>query len=120
VALAFGAVPIDRTGAPRRSLNDAITWLRSGFSVVIYPQGTIPGHAEDEKRLHRGVALLARQSHCPVVPVRIVGAAELLPADVHWPRRATVYVTFLSPILYSDDEDAARFMARLSTNLFLT
>jgi 1-acyl-sn-glycerol-3-phosphate acyltransferase len=120
VALAFGAVPIDRTGSPRQSLNDAITWLRSGFSVVIYPQGTIPGHAEDEKRLHRGVALLARQSHCPVVPVRIVGAAELLPAGVHWPRRAAVYVAFLPPILYSDDEDAARFTARLSVNLFST
>ncbi|HEY7908328.1 MAG TPA: 1-acyl-sn-glycerol-3-phosphate acyltransferase, partial [Thermomicrobiales bacterium] len=29
VALVFGAVPIDRTGSPRQSLNDAITWLRS-------------------------------------------------------------------------------------------
>jgi 1-acyl-sn-glycerol-3-phosphate acyltransferase len=120
VALAFGAVPIDRTGSPRQSLNDVITWLRSGFSVVIYPQGTIPGGAEDEKRLHRGVALLARQSHCPVVPVRIVGAAELLPAGVHWPRPATACITFLPPILHGGDEAAARFTARLSTHLFST
>src|SRR5437588_8142547 len=33
VALAFGAVPIDRTGNPRRTLDDAITWLRSDFSI---------------------------------------------------------------------------------------
>jgi 1-acyl-sn-glycerol-3-phosphate acyltransferase len=118
VALAFGAVPIDRTGSPRHSLNDAITWLRSGFSLVIYPQGTIPGHAEDERRLHRGVALLARQARCPVVPVRIVGAAQLLPAGVHWPRRAAVEITFLQPILYDDDETIARFTARIETNLF--
>jgi 1-acyl-sn-glycerol-3-phosphate acyltransferase len=117
VALAFGAVPIDRTGSPRRSLDDAITWLRSGFSVVIYPQGTIPGRA-DEGRLHRGVALLARQSRCPVVPVRIIGAAELLPAGIHWPRRATVRITFLPPILYGDDETIDRFTTRLGINLF--
>lgn len=113
VALAFAAVPIDRTGHPRRSLNDAITWLRSGFSVVIYPQGAIPARAEDETRLHRGVALLARQAHCPVVPVRIIGAARLLPAGVHWPRRAAVRVTFLPPIFSNSNESAECFTNRL-------
>lgn len=120
VAVAFGAVPIDRTGSPRQSLDDTITWLRSSFSVVIYPQGTIPGPAVDEKRLHRGVALLARQVHCPVVPVRIAGASELLPAGVHWPRRATVCVTFLPPIFYCGDETATRFTERLAESLFST
>ena len=120
VALIFGAVPIDRTGSPRQSLNDAITWLRSGYSLVIYPQGTIPDRAEDERRLHRGVALLARQARCPVVPVRIVGAAQLLPAGVHWPRRAAVSITFFAPILHRDDETTARFIARLSDKIFST
>jgi 1-acyl-sn-glycerol-3-phosphate acyltransferase len=120
VALAFGAVPIDRTGLPRQSLNDAITWLRSGFSVVIYPQGAIPGTADNERRLHRGVALLARQSRCPVVPVRIVGAAGLLPAGIHWPRRATVRITFLPPILHGSEETTACFTARLVDCLFST
>lgn len=120
VALAFGAVPIDRTGNPRQSLNDAITWLRSGYSVVIYPQGTIPGHAENESRLQRGVALLARQSRCPVVPVRIVGAAELLPAGIHWPRRAIVHITFAPPILYDKTGSVTRFVEQLSTQLFAT
>lgn len=120
VALAFAAVPIDRTGPARQSLNDAITWLRRGYSLVIYPQGTIPAPAEDEMRLQRGVALLARAAQCPVVPVRIVGAANLLPAGVHWPRRAEVCVTFLSPILYDEAENADRFTARLSERLFPT
>jgi 1-acyl-sn-glycerol-3-phosphate acyltransferase len=118
VALAFGAVPIDRTGPARQSLNNAITWLRSGYSVVIYPQGTIPGHAGDERRLHRGVALLARLARCPVVPVRIIGAAELLPAGIHWPRRAAVHIIFSPPILYDDGETAARFTARLADQFF--
>jgi 1-acyl-sn-glycerol-3-phosphate acyltransferase len=119
-ALVFAAVPIDRTGSPRRSLNDAITWLRRGFSIVIYPQGTIPGHAEDETRLQRGVALLAKRSGCPVVPVRIIGASDFLPAGVHWPRRASVCITFLTPILHTDRENAKRFTDRLRDKLFLS
>lgn len=118
VALVFGAIPIDRIGSPRQSLKDAITWLRSGFSVLIYPQGTIPGYAEDETRLHRGVALLAKQTDCPVVPVQIVGASELLPAGIHWPRRAVVRITFLPPMLPIETENAKRFTDRLSTQLF--
>jgi 1-acyl-sn-glycerol-3-phosphate acyltransferase len=120
VALAFAAVPIDRTGSPRQSLNDALTWLRRDFSLVIYPQGVIPARAEDEKRLRRGTALLARAAKCPVVPVRIVGATNLLPAGIHWPRRAAVHITFLPPILHEDAENADRFMARVSAQLFST
>jgi 1-acyl-sn-glycerol-3-phosphate acyltransferase len=118
VALAFGAVPIERTGSPRASLNDAITWLRNGFSLVIYPQGEISADSAAERRLRRGVALLAKEAHCAVVPVRIVGAATLLPAGVHWPRRATVYVTFLPPLLRRDAENTPQFMDRLSFALF--
>ncbi len=118
VGLVFAAVPIDRAGSPRRSLNDAITWLRSDFSLLIYPQGEIPGPAKDERRLHRGVALLAKQSGCPVVPVRISGAAVLLPAGIHWPRPASVRITFLPPILPADNEDLTRFTNRLSDKFF--
>ena len=120
VALVFGAIPIDRTGPPRQSLRDAITWLRRGFSLVIYPQGMIPDHAHDETRLHRGVALLAKGAQCSVVPVRIVGASELLPPGIHWPRRATVRITFLSPILHNGTENAERFTERLSRAIFLS
>jgi 1-acyl-sn-glycerol-3-phosphate acyltransferase len=119
VALVFAAVPIDRTGSPRQSLNDAITWLRRDFSIVIYPQGTIPGPAQDETDLHRGVALLAKQSGCPVVPVRIRGASDFLPAGVHWPRRASVRITFLAPISYADGENTKRFTDRLRNRFFL-
>jgi 1-acyl-sn-glycerol-3-phosphate acyltransferase len=120
VALVFGAVPIDRTGSPRRSLHDAITWLRSDFSLVIYPQGTIPGPMDDETRLQRGVALLAKHAECPVVPVRIIGASALLPAGVHWPRRATVRITFLPPMVFTDEENTVRFTDRLRASLFST
>jgi 1-acyl-sn-glycerol-3-phosphate acyltransferase len=117
VALAFGAVPIDRTGFPRRSFNDAITWLRNGFSLLIYPEGEIPAEATQGKRLRRGVALLAKEARCAVIPVRIVGASSLLPAGVHWPRRAMVRITFFPPVFFADDENAAQFTDRLTSLL---
>ena len=79
VGLAFGAIPIDRTGFARHTLTEISVWLSAGFSVVIYPHGTIPENDTQTLRLRRGVALLARRSGCPVVPVRFTGAAKLLP-----------------------------------------
>lgn len=120
VALAFGAVPIDRIGPARQSLNDAITWLRCNFSLIIYPEGEIPDASHDEKRLRRGVVLLAKLSQRPIVPVRIEGAAALLPAGVHWPRRARVHVTFLPALSYADAENSAALAEALRRSLFLT
>lgn len=117
VGLAFGAVPIDRTGFARRSLMEARAWLAAGFSVVIYPQGTIPADERDAQHMRRGVALLARQSGRPVVPVRFIGADLLLPPGVHWPRRAPVAIMFLAPLHIAPDEHTDAFMRRLTSAL---
>ncbi len=120
VGAAFGAVPVDRVGFARRSLDDAVMWLRSGYSLVVYPHGMIPDGLQDAALLHRGVALLARQSGCPVVPVRIVGSDVLLPAGIHWPRRAAVSLVFSPPLQPEIGERNAMFIARLHTALFVT
>jgi len=114
VGVAFGAVPIDRTAFARRSLRDAQAWLDAGFSLVLYPHGKIPANDAEARRVRRGVALLARQSACPVVPVQFVGAADLLPPGVHWPRRAAVAVTFLPPLMPTADENNRAFTDRLT------
>ncbi len=117
VGVAFGAVPIDRTGFARRSLRDTHAWLDAGFSVVLYPHGTIPANDTEARRVRRGVALLARQSACPVVPVRFIGAAELLPPGVHRPRHAAVTVAFFPPLPPVADEDTHAFTNRLAVVL---
>jgi len=114
VGIAFAAVPFDRTGFARRSLTAARAWLDGGFSLVIYPHGTIPASATEAARLHRGVAALARMSGRPVVPVRLVGATTLLPPGVHWPRPATVAITFLPPLTPAQGESTSGFTTRLA------
>lgn len=120
VGVAFAAVPFDRVGFARRSLAAARTWLACGSSLVIYPHGTIPAHPAEAARLHRGVAVLARASGCAVVPVRLTGAATLLPPGVHWPHRAAVCVAFLPPLRWEhgkNDEPSRTFMAALAKSL---
>lgn len=114
VGVAFAAVPFDRTGFARRSLVAARAWLDKGFSLVIFPHGTIPANATEMARLHRGVAALTRLSGYAVVPVRLTGAATLLPPGVHWPRRAVVTVAFLPPLAPLHGEPLAAFTARLA------
>ena len=65
VALAFGAVPIDRTVRHADHLTTRLRGYVLDFSLVIYPQGTIPGPWEDERRLRRGVALLDERGGLP-------------------------------------------------------
>lgn len=120
VGVAFAAVPFDRVGFARRSLIAAHVWLTHGFSLVIYPHGTIPGNPAEAARLQRGVAALARASGCAVVPVYLTGAATLLAPGVHWPRRTAVRVTFLPPLRWETGESGEHgdtldtFTARLT------
>ncbi len=114
VGVAFGAIPIDRIGFASRSLRDAEAWLDAGFSVALYPHGTIPANDVEARQIRRGVALLARRSAIPVIPVRFIGAADLLPPGVHWPRRAAVTVAFLPPLMPAPDEGNHAFTARLA------
>lgn len=75
-----GQIPVDRDhpDAPR-ALDAAVTALRRGETVVIYPEGTVtldPGRWPMQART--GVARLALVSGAPVVPVAQWGAQDVL------------------------------------------
>jgi 1-acyl-sn-glycerol-3-phosphate acyltransferase len=75
-----GQIPVDRDHptAPR-ALDAAVAALRSGETVVIYPEGTVtkdPGKWPMQART--GVARLALLSGAPVVPVAQWGAQDIL------------------------------------------
>jgi putative phosphoserine phosphatase/1-acylglycerol-3-phosphate O-acyltransferase len=85
IARAMGAIPVDRGSGTDTPLVAAAHALAAGEIVVILPQGTIP-RGEDffdaELRGRRGVAVLARMSGAPVVPMGLWGTEAV------WPRRA--------------------------------
>ncbi|MCR1783242.1 1-acyl-sn-glycerol-3-phosphate acyltransferase [Nocardioides carbamazepini] len=95
----LGMVPVDRTDtrAALNSLDVALDVLGRGDAFGIYPEGT----RSRDGRLYRGrtgVAQLALTAGVPVVPVGLLGTAELQPPDATWPRRAKVTVRFGEPI----------------------
>ena len=100
-----GSIPVDRddTRAAQASLDLALAHLRSGGAFGIYPEGT----RSRDGRLYRGrtgVAWLALQAGCPVVPVALSGTQDIQPVGSRLPRRAKVRVEFGAPI-----EVAGRF-----------
>ncbi|KRB73899.1 acyl-phosphate glycerol 3-phosphate acyltransferase [Nocardioides sp. Root190] len=95
----LGMVPVDRNDsrAALNSLDVALEILGRGEAFGIYPEGT----RSRDGRLYRGrtgVAQLALTAGVPVVPVGLIGTAELQPVDSTLPRLAKVTVRFGQPI----------------------
>lgn len=101
-----GSIPVDRddTRAAQKSLDLALTHLQEGGAFGIYPEGT----RSRDGRLYRGrtgVAWLALQARCPVVPVALSGTQDIMPVGSRLPRRAKVRVEFGAPIEVADRFD---------------
>lgn len=97
---AIGAVPVQR-GAGQAAL-DALDQqrriLEEGKAVALYPEGT----RSLDGRLYKGrtgVAFLALQSGAPVVPVGLIGTAEVMPVGARIPSiRHRITVRFGLPL----------------------
>jgi len=83
-----GHVLIDResTLSAVKSLKKASRLMKSGISVIVFPEGTRSPDGE-VKEFKRGAFLLTIQSKTPIVPVSISGTYEMLPRTgcCFWP-----------------------------------
>jgi 1-acyl-sn-glycerol-3-phosphate acyltransferase len=70
---AIGCIPVDRGTRPELALRAALRALRAGEVVALFPHGRIHLDRDPPRPLKAGVAWLARQAGCPVVPARIEG-----------------------------------------------
>lgn len=111
-SLAMGAIPIERTRVERRSANLAADLLGEGWSLLIFPEG---GRSPDGwgQPFRGGAAFLAAKTGVPVVPVHLAGTGRILRKGRSVPRPSTTSVTFGRPLTPTDDENAARFAARI-------
>jgi 1-acyl-sn-glycerol-3-phosphate acyltransferase len=95
-------IPVPRESAKGsyRSIAQAIEKLKSGRSVLIFPEGTIPDKRKvDLLRFKDGAFRMAIESGFPIVPMTIVGADRALLDDGKWLIRPTkVKVIFHDPI----------------------
>jgi 1-acyl-sn-glycerol-3-phosphate acyltransferase len=75
-----GHVGIDRKNPfrARRSLAAAAAHIRSGASLVVFPEGT-RSRDENVQAFKRGSFHLALQAGVPVVPISLVGVKQVVP-----------------------------------------
>ncbi|AKT50489.1 lysophospholipid acyltransferase family protein [Arsenicicoccus sp. oral taxon 190] len=103
---AVGAIPVDRDSsrAAQQSLQAQLDVLRAGGATGIYPEGT----RSRDGRLYKGktgVAWLALEARCPIVPVGLLGTEQIQPVGASLPRLAKVVVRFGTPIQVGDRFD---------------
>jgi 1-acyl-sn-glycerol-3-phosphate acyltransferase len=95
----IGVLPVRRSGADiyAQLLAAARPALKAGRTVVIYPEGT---RSTDGKvgEFRSGALRLARDCSVPVVPVAVLGTAEVLPKGAGFISHAPMQVRIGEPV----------------------
>ncbi len=112
VAAGFHAFAFDRSGAPLRSLRTAVNLVRSGWSLLLYPEGT-RSRTGEMGPFKAGVGILARNTGRPVVPVYVADGKSILPCGTTIPRPGRAIVHYGEPIRVEAGESTRAFTRRL-------
>lgn len=72
----FGTFPVKRGSVDRAAVRQAVKELKNGNALGIFPEGTRVKRS-GLGRFHSGMASLALMTGTPVVPVAIVGSADM-------------------------------------------
>ncbi|MBH8574189.1 1-acyl-sn-glycerol-3-phosphate acyltransferase [Nostocaceae cyanobacterium CENA369] len=81
----YGAYPVSRGTADRATIRAALEYLKDGWAVGVFLQGTRTpdGKITDPKR---GAALLAAKANAPLLPVSLWGSEKILEKGSKVPR----------------------------------
>ena len=99
----FGVFPVYHDTRARKSVKRAVTMLKRGEMVGIFPEGRRV--LEDDKsnvELQNGVALIAKMADAIIVPVGIDGADRICPHKSHIPHFPKITLRFGEPVDYRD------------------
>ncbi len=75
----------------------AIEYVKQGFSMFIYPEGT-RSRGGEMGEFKAGSFKVATRTGCPIVPVAISGSADIFENHIPIIRPSTVYIRFGKPI----------------------
>lgn len=95
----FGWIPIRQDRVDRNGFGKAISLIREGKVVVIYPEGT----RTPDGRLRPGrpgIGMIVAETGCPVVPAYLSGTRDVLPIGARWIALKPVSVTSARPSIF--------------------
>jgi len=114
-----GQLPVDRTGgsASEAALRTGLRVLGRGDLLGIYPEGT----RSPDGRLYRGktgVARMALEANCPVLPVVMIGTEKIQPPGRRIPKLGRVGMRIGKPLDFARYEgmEGDRFVLRSITD----
>ena len=94
----IGAFPVKRGEADSEGVRRCLELLENGEAVIVFAEGT-RGDGRTMRPLEPGIALLAKRSGVPVLPVGICGTQVVMPAGGKG-RRGKVTVVVGEPFRY--------------------
>jgi 1-acyl-sn-glycerol-3-phosphate acyltransferase len=97
----LGAFPVKRGEQDTESIRAAIHMLENGEAVLIFPEGT-RGDGKHIQSISRGVAMLAKRTGVPVMPVGIVGTHIAWPRGQKKIKRSKMKIVYGEPFRYAD------------------
>jgi 1-acyl-sn-glycerol-3-phosphate acyltransferase len=112
VSLFLNTFPFSRTGGAQGQLHSSSQLLKSGWNLVLFPEGSRSpdGRIQEFKP---GVGHLANETGTPVVPVHIRGAHRIMPKGQKLPLPAPARVRIGKPMTPQRKEGSREFTARV-------
>jgi 1-acyl-sn-glycerol-3-phosphate acyltransferase len=113
VSLFLNTFPFSRTGGAQAQLHSSSQLLKSGWNLVLFPEGSRSpdGRIQEFKA---GVGHLANETGTPVVPMHIRGAYQIMPRGQKLPLPGQrVRVRIGKPMSPQADEGSRQFTARV-------
>jgi 1-acyl-sn-glycerol-3-phosphate acyltransferase len=110
-----GAFPVHQGAGDVAAVRQSIRRLREGRLLNIYPEGARTPDGEIG-RIERGIALIDRRAHVPVIPAVIAGTFAAWPLHQRFPRPAPVCIRF-GPAMNLADLDGAQIVAMVDRTL---
>ena len=112
VSLFLNTFPFSRTGGAQAQLHSSSQLLKSGWNLVLFPEGSRSpdGRIQEFKA---GVGHLANETGTPVVPVHIRGAYQIMPRGQKLPVPGPARVRIGKPMAPGPKEGSREFTARV-------
>ncbi|GAC1642988.1 MAG: hypothetical protein NVS9B11_12010 [Candidatus Dormibacteraceae bacterium] len=112
VSLFLNTFPFSRTGGAQAQLHSSSQLLKSGWNLVLFPEGSRSpdGRIQEFKP---GVGHLAKETGTPVVPMHIRGAYQIMPRNQKLPLPGPVRVRIGKPMSLQPKEGSREFTARV-------
>jgi 1-acyl-sn-glycerol-3-phosphate acyltransferase len=111
-SLWLNTFPFSRTGSPREVLHRSSQLLKSGWNLLVFPEGTRSTNGALQE-FTPGVGHLATENRVDVIPMHIRGAHRIMPKgrDIPIPAKATIRIG--KPLKVSEGETSRSFADRV-------